>query len=477
MPHGLKERLRWPDLYSEAEFYKAAVRTYTKPIFNWRKALISSSDEKTLHDLAGKGLRGLDAIHRELRAQRFHFRPGLALHRNFNGKHRTLYIYPWEERIVDLLLYRILNSALHHWFSPFSFAYRDRTYGLDCCQSAVARAIRGSSAPVFIAKRDVADFFASINHSILLAQLRPLIAEGDYLWDLLCERIRFRCFDEGEERVAERGVPFGTAIACMLANIYLTELDRKVCAQDVAYFRYADDLLLLSRDRGALLAAREKLDDGLAELKLESKPAHQLDVVLSATPVLDNALVYANKFRHLGLEFRADGSVGLSRDKVRKIRNLFRFAFRRARARLRRAPQPEGRAGLAAQIAAQVLARGIRNVAIVDYYLTHVDDEQQLRHLDRWLAEEVLSLAYGGHRKGNFRKLSYAQLRAIGLPSLVHRRRLIAHGKIEAPFFIWKQQQSQRSGKGMVARRRARPSEAAFASFSPHPEAAAQKSS
>ena len=476
MPQALKEPLRWQDLYSEAEFYKAAVRVYTKPIFNWRKALISSSDEKTLHELAGKGLRGLDAIHCDLVAQRFHFRPGLALHRNFNGKHRTLYIYPWEERIVDLLIYRRLNSALHHWFSPASYAYRDRTYGLDCCQSTVARTIRCSSAPVYIAKRDVADFFASIDHSILLAQLRRLIPHGDYLWELLQERIQFRCFDEGEERIAERGVPFGTPIACVLANVYLTDLDRRVSVPGVAYFRYADDLLLLCRDRHALLTARRRLDDGLAELKLESKAAHRLDIVLSAVPVLDDVFSCANKFRHLGLEFRADGSVGLSRDKVRKVCNLFRFAFRRARARLRRVPQAEARATLAAQIAAQVLARGIRNVAIVDYYLTHVDDEQQLRQLDRWLAEEVLSWACGGHRKGNFRKLSYAQLRAMGLPSLVHRRRLIAHGKIETAFFVWKQEQSQRSGKGMVARRRARPSEGPFASFSPHPEAAAQKS-
>ena len=32
-------KLRWRDLYSEAELYKAAVRLYTKPLFVWRKAL------------------------------------------------------------------------------------------------------------------------------------------------------------------------------------------------------------------------------------------------------------------------------------------------------------------------------------------------------------------------------------------------------------------------------------------------------
>jgi hypothetical protein len=68
-----------------------------------------------------------------------------------------------------------------------------------------------------------------------------------------------------------------------------------------------------------------------------------------------------------------------------------------------------------------------------------VTDRSQLRLLDRWLAEEILSLVFGGHKKGHFAKISYEELRRYGLPSLVHRQRLILHGKIESPFFIWQQ--------------------------------------
>src|SRR5215472_13072256 len=122
--------LRWNDLYREAELYKAAVRVYTKPVFQWRKALCTSTDGKTLYDFATQGLRHLDSIHTALVRRTFEFRPAVALRYNFNGKHRTLYIPPWEERIVDLLLYRVLNRRLHSWFSPNSYAYRDRRYGL-----------------------------------------------------------------------------------------------------------------------------------------------------------------------------------------------------------------------------------------------------------------------------------------------------------------------------------------------------------
>ena len=124
-------------------------------------------------------------------------------------------------------------------------------------------------------------------------------------------------------------------------------------------------------------------------------------------------------------------------------------------------------------VAVESIQQGVRNVAILDYYLKHVDDEAQLRRLDRWLAEEVLSLVFGGHRKGHFRRIGFDRLRAMGLPSLVHRRRLIRRGRIESPFFIWQRQKITRAFRGTVARLHRATS--ADAAFSPLPEAAASK--
>jgi len=97
-------KLRWRDVYREAELYKAAVRIYTKPLFSWRKALFASTDKRDLYDFARSGLHNLADIHSALTSESFSLRPAAALHRNFRGKRRTLYIYPWEERLVDLLL-------------------------------------------------------------------------------------------------------------------------------------------------------------------------------------------------------------------------------------------------------------------------------------------------------------------------------------------------------------------------------------
>ncbi len=450
---GTQTRLRWRDVYREAELYKAVVRVYTKPLFHWRKALATSSDGRTLYDLAGGGLRSLDRLQRALRREEFRFRPAVALHFNFNGRRRTLYVSPWEERIVDLLLYRVLNRRLHGWFSPHSYAYRARALGLDGCQARIARVLRQARGPLYVVKRDISDYFASINHALLMALLEKLVERGDYLFRLLEQRVRFLFCDETGERTAEQGIPFGAAVACLLANVYLTPLDREIePIKGVEYFRYADDILIISADRNAALEARQQLDRNLTDLRLTTKPSHQADLLLgNHDAAADAAFASGQEFRHLGLLFRAGGAVSLSRDKSRKIQNLFRFAFRRSRRRWRKIVDAEERARAVVQVAAETAQKGVRNVAILDYYLRHVDDVAQLARLDRWLAEEVLSRVFGGHKKGLFGKLSFARLREMGLPSLVHRRRLILNRRIESPFFIWQRQRATRVFGGTVA--------------------------
>ena len=462
--------LSWDGLYSETELYKTALRVYAKPLFSWRKALSASTDQATLYDFARNGLSNLERLHKALVQRRFHFRPARALHRRFGKKDRVIYLFPWEERIVDLLLYRLLNHELHPWFSPNSYAYREGGYNLDLCQSKVGRALAAN--PVcFVLKRDIKDYFASIDHPLLLRKLATLIDADDYLFQLLKGRAAFRFVEpDGAASTAERGVPFGTATACLLANIFLSDLDDALAEVPGArYFRYADDILIVAPDKETAGAAAEAADAALARLKLQSKASHHQDLVFSPAPIEVQGFAPAGRLRHLGLEFRAGAPTALSRDKLRKICNLFKFALRRQGANLRKSQDPARRALLAVKIVRQTLERGVRNVALIDYYLKHVEDEAQLRLLDRWLAEEVLSVAFQkGHKKSLFRAISFNALRAMGLPSLVHRARLLRHGHLESPFFIWKSYKCRRASKGTAAR----PRSLKAAAFSPGPAAA-----
>ena len=437
-PNGRKAR--FDQLYSELALHKAALRVYTKPLFAWRKALTRSHDGQTLYDFARHTPQNLDRLHRQLRSHEFRFRDGLALHRNFNGRERTLHIYPWEERMVDMLLYQMLGRYFHSAFRPCSFAYRHRGFGVDPCQHQLRSVLQSTAGPLYFIKRDVRQFFPSIPHEKLLSLLTDWIEEDDYLYRLLVERVRFAYLRDGQAQIAERGVPFGTAAACFLANVYLTPLDLSLeTLKDAHTFRYADDILVVSASREAACKASALLDKGFEQLGLESKDSHHRNFGFRTGA--DPDFPERPSFRHLGLEFRANGSVGLSRDKARKIRNLFRYAFRRHRRRFRQRQSPETRAHLAVDISRDLIENGVRSVAIIDYYLKHVDDEHQLKLLDRWLAEEILAIAFqSGHRKGHFRSIPFKTLREMGLPSLRHRHRLLRNGNLHSSFFTWRQE-------------------------------------
>lgn len=474
---SLSERgkIKWEELYTEAELYKAAIRLYTTPVFNWRKSLAFSSDGRNFYDFARRGLRKLGELHKCLYRRTCHFRPGFCLNFNFNGKLRTVYVYPWEERLIDLLLYRILNCRLNSWFSPSCYAYRMNRLGIDLCQKRIACALEDARKPIYVIKRDIYDYFNSIDHEILIKKVSTLVDKDDYLFTLLKERIEFCYLKDNKVTRAQKGIPFGTAVACLFANIYLTDLDRALGAiSGLKYFRYSDDILFFSTEREIILDALGSFNRQLQELKLADKQSQRRDLIFSEERIDDLQFVFANKFKHLGLEFRANGLTGLSRDKCRKICNIFRYALRRKKGKIRKIKDIQKKTELVIEVLKQTLDEGIRNVAIIDYYLKHIKDEAQIKLLDRWLAEEALATILGnGHKKGNFRKISFETLRKKGLPSLLHRRRLLLHKYLPSSFFIWKNYKFAKAYKGMTARPFVQNENSVKSVFSPFPEAAA----
>src|SRR5207237_3326243 len=135
---------------------------------------------------------------------------------------------------------------------------------------------------------------------------------GACLVGLLEQRI---CCLYQENVLAEQaalGIPFGTAIACLFANIYLTGLDREIeNIAGVSYFRYADDILLLSHERAAAQQAAQIMEGTLSRLRLSLKATHGANLLLAGGSPTDSAFTPVAEFRHLGLLFRDGGSYAL----------------------------------------------------------------------------------------------------------------------------------------------------------------------
>ena len=57
-----RKKARFRNLYSERELYEALLKTYTKALFRWRKALTMSYDGGTLYDFARHTTRNAEHL-------------------------------------------------------------------------------------------------------------------------------------------------------------------------------------------------------------------------------------------------------------------------------------------------------------------------------------------------------------------------------------------------------------------------------
>ena len=90
----------------------------------------------------------------------------------------------------------------------------------------------------------MSDYYASLCHFQTLRQLEPYIA---------CNQARRLFYLALKCREGEVGVPRGSPLSHVLGNFYLHELDSIFEQRDTQhYFRYMDDILLLSEKKGAL---------------------------------------------------------------------------------------------------------------------------------------------------------------------------------------------------------------------------------
>jgi retron-type reverse transcriptase len=134
----------------------------------------------------------------------------------------------------------------------------------------------------FVLQCDVRQFFPSIDHAILRAELGRRIADPRALW--LCERILESgaganaqeytiTWFPGDDLLAPlrpRGLPIGNLTSQFWANVYLNPFDHfvKRKLKSAAYVRFVDDFLLFAESKRTLQAWRAAVIDYLAGLRL-----------------------------------------------------------------------------------------------------------------------------------------------------------------------------------------------------------------
>jgi retron-type reverse transcriptase len=113
---------------------------------------------------------------------------------------------------------------------------------------------KNNTETLWILKCDIRKFFASTDHSILLSMLSKHIQDREVLNLLELIIQSFQSMEVG------KGLPLGNLTSQLLVNVYMNEFDQymKHTIKATYYIRYADDFLIMSRDREWLEQVREQ---------------------------------------------------------------------------------------------------------------------------------------------------------------------------------------------------------------------------
>lgn len=186
-------------------------------------------------------------------------------------------VYEPKQRLVYRLPYfpdRITHHAIMNILEPiFVSVFTADTYS--CIKSRgihkmlynLKLALKDTSGTRYCLKLDIKKFYPSVNHDVLKHLLRRKFKDNDLLW-LLDEIID-----------SAPGLPIGNYLSQYFANFYLTYFDHWIKEELKVkyYFRYADDIIILSDSKQHLHFLLSRITYYLStNLKLQVKDNYQV---------------------------------------------------------------------------------------------------------------------------------------------------------------------------------------------------------
>lgn len=180
------------------------------------------------------------------------------------GEPRIITNFAIADEVISTRLYRSLLKKNRPRLSARSYAYRDDVNIYDAI--AHMQSEWRDEHRVFVAEYDFTDFFDSISHDHIWHTIKSLRVTMTSLEEKLLQVFLSAPIPNIDpiHRTAGtgprvQGVPLGTSISLLLANVAASPLDRSLERLGVGFARYADDTVIWSRDYSSICRAVDEL--------------------------------------------------------------------------------------------------------------------------------------------------------------------------------------------------------------------------
>jgi len=173
---------------------------------------------------------------------------------------RTLRVPTITDRVLQRAAYQAISPMFERQFLACSFGYRPGLGTGDAVAQVLAAHRRQLN---HVLDADITAFFDHVDHGLLRQLLSLSITDRQLL------RLVSQWLGQGQVATAPpRGLPMGSPLSPLLANIYLQPVDRALSRPPWIPVRYADDIIVLAPTRSSAERARDCTSRELESLRL-----------------------------------------------------------------------------------------------------------------------------------------------------------------------------------------------------------------
>ena len=223
-------------------------------------------DGVTIEQFEGNLDINLKIMHNEITKQTYFPLPLLKiLVDKGNGEARALCIPSVRDRVVQTAVLQLVEPVLEKEFEECSFAYRK---GRSVKQAVYKIKEYYEQGYHWVVDADIDAFFDSVDHTLLLAKLKKYVSDP-YIQKLIELWLKAEVWDGKSLIVPQKGIPQGSPISPILANLFLDELDEAFLRKGYKIVRYADDFIILCKKPDEAMNARQLSKQTLEKLHLQ----------------------------------------------------------------------------------------------------------------------------------------------------------------------------------------------------------------